>query len=63
MKTTILMLGGGYTTVYAYKSLEQKLSGKLKSGLVEILVVAPNKCHSFHGFGGEVIAGSFREVG
>ncbi len=57
MKTTILMLGGGYTTVWAYKSLERKLSGKLKSGRVEILVVAPNKCHSFHGFCGEVVAG------
>lgn len=51
------MLGGGYTTVWAYKALERKLTAKINSGQVEILVVAPNKCHSFHGFCGEVVAG------
>ena len=52
------MIGGGYATLHAYRSLTRRMSrDRLNSGEVTITVVADDDCHNFHGFTGEVVAG------
>jgi NADH dehydrogenase len=53
----IVMLGGGYVTVWAYRSLLRKLRSQLRDGHVELTVVCPENYHAFHGWTGEVLGG------
>lgn len=50
--TKVVMIGGGYATVHAYRALTRRWGGA-----VEITVVSADDCHNFHGFTGEVVAG------
>lgn len=55
--TQIVMLGGGYTTVWAYRSLVTKLSRAIRRGEVRIVVVCPEDHHFFHGWTAESLTG------
>lgn len=56
----IVMLGGGYTTLWAYRSLTQELKNELSRGDVAIAVVCPESCHFFHGWTAESLTGIIR---
>jgi NADH dehydrogenase len=55
--TQIVMLGGGYTTVWAYRSLVSELSHAIRRGEVRIVVVCPEDHHFFHGWTAESLTG------
>lgn len=55
--TRVVLLGGGYVTLHAYRGLTGRLGGQVRRGEVEVVVVSADDCHSFHGFTGEVLAG------
>jgi NADH dehydrogenase len=55
--SNIVLLGGGYTSIWAYKKLYASLRRKIKNGEVTITVISQTNYHSFHGFTGEVISG------
>ena len=56
----IVLLGGGYVNVWAYRQLEQKLRKQLREGKVRITLVSSDTHHSFHGFTNEILSGSVR---
>ncbi len=49
----IVMIGGGYTSVFAYRSLR----AQIRAGRVRVTVLSADDHHNFHGFTGEVVAG------
>jgi len=51
--TQIVLLGGGYASIWAYRSLIKKLSHEISSGNVRITVVCPEQYHFFHGWTAE----------
>lgn len=57
MKQRILLLGSGYTSVWAYKYLLRFAGRRVRSGALEIVVVTDSDGHSFHGFTGEFLTG------
>jgi NADH:ubiquinone reductase (H+-translocating) len=58
MKTTILFIGGGYTTIWAYKQIvTPDIRKRIKAGQLELVVLCDRIHHYFHGFTGEVISG------
>jgi NADH dehydrogenase len=54
---TVVLLGGGYVTLHAYRQLRRRLGGELRRGAVRLIVISADDAHSFHGFTGEVLAG------
>lgn len=57
MSKRVLILGGGYTALWAYRSLARRLRRPLKQGEVELTVVTLDNFHAFHGWTGEVLSG------
>ena len=53
----VLLLGGGYVTLHAYRSMVRRLRPQLRRGEVELVVLSADDAHGFHGFTGEVVAG------
>src|SRR4030095_495926 len=51
--TQIVLLGGGYVSIWAYRSLIKKLSNEISSGNVRITVVCPEQYHFLHGWTAE----------
>jgi len=51
--TQIVLLGGGYVSIQAYRSLIKKLSNEISSGNVRITVVCPEQYHFYHGWTAE----------
>jgi NADH dehydrogenase len=51
--TQIVLLGGGYVSIWAYRSLLRKLRPEISSGSVRITVVCPEQYHFFHGWTAE----------
>ena len=49
----VVMLGGGYATVHAYRAIAARRGGRT----VRVTVVSADDCHNYHGFTGEVMAG------
>jgi NADH:ubiquinone reductase (H+-translocating) len=56
MKTKILLLGLGYTTVWAYRHLLKNCSKAMQENL-EIEIISNSSEHAFHGFTGEFLSG------
>jgi NADH:ubiquinone reductase (H+-translocating) len=56
MKTKILLLGAGYTTVWAYRHLLKNCSKKIREN-VTIEIISASSEHAFHGFTGEFLSG------
>jgi NADH:quinone reductase (non-electrogenic) len=64
MKNTakqIVLLGGGYVAVWAYRSLFKKLRREFEDGLVKITVVCPEQYHFFHGWTAESLTGVIQD--
>ena len=59
--TRVVLLGGGYVTVWAYRSLVKILGKQIGSGQVLITVVCPNECHAFHGWTAESLTDIIQE--
>lgn len=51
------MIGAGYTTAGAWRTLRKALRTDLASGRVRVTVVSARNYHYFHGFVGEMIGG------
>jgi NADH dehydrogenase len=49
----VVLLGCGYTSVWAYRSLRPLV----RRGEVNVTVVSPDPAHVFHGFTGELVSG------
>jgi NADH:ubiquinone reductase (H+-translocating) len=56
LKTKILLLGVGYTTIWAYRNL-LKYSGKSIRDNLAIEIISNSSQHAFHGFTGEFLSG------
>jgi NADH dehydrogenase len=59
--TQIVLLGGGYVSIWAYRSLIKKLSNEISSGNVGITVVCPDQYHFFHGWTAESLTGIIQD--
>lgn len=59
--TRIVLLGGGYVTVWAYRALVKILQNEIHRGQVVITVVCPNECHAFHGWTAESLTDIIQE--
>ncbi len=55
--TRIVIVGAGYTGVWAYKFLRKGIGKLIKRGDVEVSVICPKDYHSFHGFTAEALCG------
>ena len=51
--TQIVLLGGGYVSIWAYRSLVRSLGHEIDRGRIKIIVVCPEKFHFFHGWTAE----------
>lgn len=63
MKTPVqlVLLGGGYVTVWAYRSLVWRLWPELTDGRVELTVICPNTHHAFRGWTAETLTDILQE--
>lgn len=59
--TRIVLLGGGYVSVWAYRSLVRRVRTAIDNGDVQITVICPNTHHAFHGWTAETLTGILRE--
>src|SRR5215831_14207386 len=57
----IVLLGGGYAAVWAYRSLFKNLRHEVINGLVEIIFVCPEEYHCFHGWTAESLTGIIQD--
>ncbi len=53
----IVLLGGGYVSVFAYKQLVRRLRKEVRGGAVKLTVVCPLEHHIYHGWTSEVLTG------
>ena len=51
--TRVVLLGGGYATMHAYRALARRVGREA----ITMTVVSADDSHNFHGFTGEVVAG------
>ncbi len=58
--TEIVVVGGGYTALWGYRSMARRLRRRVASGEVRITVVSASRYHGFHGWTGEVLGGLVR---
>ncbi|MGE3800819.1 MAG: NAD(P)/FAD-dependent oxidoreductase [Candidatus Kapaibacterium sp.] len=59
--TRVVILGGGYVGVHAYRSLIKGAGDLVRSGKLSITVIDPHTHHTFHGWSGETVAGIIRD--
>jgi NADH dehydrogenase len=55
--TRVVLLGGGYVTLHAYRALVRHAGRAIRRGDLEVVVISADDSHSFHGFTGEALAG------
>jgi NADH:quinone reductase (non-electrogenic) len=53
----IVLVGGGYASVWAYRSIIDELLPEMMTGQVEIKVICPDEFHVFHGWTAECLVG------
>jgi NADH dehydrogenase FAD-containing subunit len=53
----VVIIGAGYTGVWAYKFLRRRIGKLIKRGEVNVTVICPKNYHSFHGFTAEALTG------
>jgi len=58
LRQRVVFVGGGYATLHAYRVLARRRRRQLRRGQLEIVVISADDHHSFHGFTGEVLAGT-----
>jgi NADH:ubiquinone reductase (H+-translocating) len=53
----IVLIGGGYASIWAYRSIVDELLPEMMAGYVEIKVICPDEFHVFHGWTAECLVG------
>ena len=53
----IVLVGGGYASIWAYRSIVNELLIEMMAGLVKIKVICPDDFHIFHGWTAESLTG------
>ena len=53
----IVLVGGGYASIWAYRSIVEELLQDMIAGFVKIKIVCPDEFHIFHGWTAECLAG------
>ncbi|MDF2235334.1 FAD-dependent oxidoreductase [Albimonas sp. CAU 1670] len=53
----VVIVGAGYTALWAVKSIRRRLRRRIRAGEVTVTVVAPKTYHSFHGWTAESVTG------
>jgi NADH:ubiquinone reductase (H+-translocating) len=53
----IVLVGGGYASIWAYRSIVHELLIEMMAGLVKIKVICPDDFHIFHGWTAESLTG------
>ncbi|MDQ7992949.1 MAG: FAD-dependent oxidoreductase [Propionicimonas sp.] len=56
----VVVLGGGYSGLWAARRIARRLGGRLRSGQVLLTLVSAMDHHAFHGWTAEVITGDVR---
>lgn len=59
--TQIVLIGGGYASIWAYRSLVHELLIEMMMGRVKISVICPEEFHSYHGWTAESLMGIIRD--
>ena len=59
--THIVLLGGGYASIWAYRSLLKSLNYEIMFGEVRITVICPEDHHFFHGWTAESLGGIIQD--
>ena len=59
--TEIVLIGGGYASVWAYRSIINELMIEMMTGQVKIRVICPEDYHYFHGWTAECLGGILRD--
>ena len=57
----IVLIGGGYASVWAYRSIVDELLIEMMDGQVKVKLVCPEDFHFFHGWTAESITGVIRD--
>jgi NADH:ubiquinone reductase (H+-translocating) len=57
----IVLIGGGYASIWAYRSIVQELAIEMMQGQVRIKVICPDDFHFFHGWTAESLMGIIRD--
>jgi NADH dehydrogenase len=52
-QTHIILIGGGYLSVWAYRSIVSMLGDKISEGMVRLTLISPDAHHFFHGWTAE----------
>ena len=53
----IVLIGGGYASIWAYRSIVNELLIEMMAGKVRIRIICPDEFHFFHGWTAESLAG------
>ncbi|MBJ6362497.1 NAD(P)/FAD-dependent oxidoreductase [Paenibacillus sp. GCM10012307] len=53
----VVILGGGYVSVWACRSIVRKINRQVRKGEVQITVISTENYHAYHGWSGEVLGG------
>jgi NADH dehydrogenase len=56
-KKQIVLIGGGYASIWAYRSIIKELLIELMEGQVQIKLICPEEFHCFHGWTAESLTG------
>jgi NADH dehydrogenase len=59
--TQIVLIGGGYASIWAYRSLVEELLIEMMTGQVKIRVICNEECHFFHGWTAESLTGIIQD--
>ncbi len=57
----IVLIGGGYASVWAYRSIVDELLIEMMEGQVKVKLICPENFHFFHGWTAESITGIIRD--
>ncbi len=58
----IVLIGGGYASIWAYRSLVDELMIEMMAGQVKIKVICPEDFHFYHGWTAESLTGIIRDT-
>jgi NADH:ubiquinone reductase (H+-translocating) len=53
----IVLVGGGYASIWAYRSIVDELLIEMMAGQIKIIVICPDEFHLFHGWTAESLVG------
>ena len=53
----IVLVGGGYASIWAYRSIIDELLLEMMAGHIEIKIICPDEFHVFHGWTAECLVG------